>query len=191
MDNREKLELLRNTVLAAAQQAAEETEAQTKKMRDETVAAEKKRLEDEIAEIKSMSYDELRAKDEKELISKEAKMKKNLLVRREEYMTELFSELETKLSDFRKTEEYGDYISKAFSLAENEFGAAPDFAYCRKGERDFFEKRLPSTEIREDSSVTLGGVIFGKGNLLLDFSFDNRVAKEKSDFINGGKLRLE
>lgn len=41
MDNREKLELLRQTVLAAAQRSAEETEAETKKIIEDTVSAEK------------------------------------------------------------------------------------------------------------------------------------------------------
>lgn len=82
MDNREKLELLRQTVLAAAQRSAEETEAETKKIIEDTVSAEKKRLSDEIAEIKSMSYDELRSRDEKELVTKDAKLRKNILVKR-------------------------------------------------------------------------------------------------------------
>ena len=51
MDNREKLELLRQTVLAAAQRSAEETEAETKKIIEDTVSAEKKRLSDEIADV--------------------------------------------------------------------------------------------------------------------------------------------
>ena len=51
MDNREKLELLRQTVLAAAQRSAEETEAETKKIIEDTVSAENKRVSDEFAEI--------------------------------------------------------------------------------------------------------------------------------------------
>ena len=102
MDNREKLELLRQTVLAAAQRSAEETEAETKKIIEDTVSAEKKRLSDEISEIKSMSYDELRSRDEKELVTKDAKLRKNILVKREAYMRELFSELENRLAAFRR-----------------------------------------------------------------------------------------
>ena len=40
-------------------------------------------------------------------------------------------------------------------------------------------------------ALFIAWIIFGKGNLLLNLSFDNRVEKERTDFINGGKLRLE
>ena len=190
MDNREKLELLRQTVLAAAQRSAEETEAETKKIIEDTVSAEKKRLSDEISEIKSMSYDELRSRDEKELVTKDAKLRKNILVKREAYMRELFSELENRLAAFRKSDGYGEYLKKAYKAAVKEFGI-PDVAYCAKGEKELCKNILPELSFEEDSSVRLGGFIFGKGNLLLDFSFDNRVEKERTDFINGGKLRLE
>ena len=118
MDNREKLELLRQTVLAAAQRSAEETEAETKKIIEDTVSAEKKRLSDEISEIKSMSYDELRSRDEKELVTKDAKLRKNILVKREVYMRELFSELENRLAAFRKSDGYGEYLKKAYEAVE-------------------------------------------------------------------------
>ena len=179
MDNREKLELLRQTVLAAAQRSAEETEAETKKIIEDTVSAEKKRLSDE-----------LRSRDEKELVTKDAKLRKNILVKREAYMRELFSELENRLAAFRKSDGYGEYLKKAYEAAVKEFGI-PDVAYCAKGEKELCKNILPELSFEEDSSVRLGGVIFGKGNLLLNLSFDNRVEKERTDFINGGKLRLE
>lgn len=190
MDNREKLELLRNTVLAAAQRSAEETEAQTKKLIGDTVASEKKRLADEIAEIKTMSYDETRVRDEKDLIAKEAKLKKSFLVRREKYMNELFSDLEKELTEFRSTEKYGEYLKNAYESAVQEFGA-PDLAYCMKDEKELVASVFPSLSVEEDDSVKLGGIIFRKGNLLLDFSFNSRLEKERSDFINSGKLRSE
>ena len=190
MDNREKLELLRDTVLAAAQRSAEETEAQTKKLIGDTVASEKKRLADEIAEIKTISYDETRARDEKDLIAKEAKLKKSFLVRREKYMNELFSELEKKLTEFRSTEKYGEYLKNAYESAVKDFGA-PDIAYCMKDENELVASVFPSLSVEEDDSVKLGGIIFRKGNLLLDFSFNSRLEKERSDFINSGKLRSE
>ena len=190
MDNREKLELLRDTVLAAAQRSAEETEAQTKKLIGDTVASEKKRLANEIAEIKTISYDETRARDEKDLIAKEAKLKKSFLVRREKYMNELFSELEKKLTEFRSTEKYGEYLKNAYESAVKEFGV-PDLAYCMKDENELVASVFPSLSVEEDNSVKIGGIIFRKGNLLLDFSFNSRLEKERSDFINSGKLRSE
>lgn len=190
MDNREKLELLRETVLAAAQRSAEETEAETKRIIEDTVSSEKKRLSDEIAEIKSMSYDELRNRDEKELIAKDSKLKKNLLVRREEYMRELFAELESRLIGFCKTDGYEKYLKRAYSTAVDKFGK-PDIAYCAKGEKELCQAVISEIPFEEDSSLRLGGVIFGKANLLLDLSFDSRVEKEKEFFINGGNLRFE
>ena len=105
-------------------------------------------------------------------------------------MRGLFSELENRLVAFRKSDGYGEYLKKAYEAAVKEFGI-PDVAYCAKGEKELCKNILPELSFEEDSSVRLGGVIFGKGNLLLDLSFDNRVEKERTDFINGGKLRLE
>ena len=51
MDNREKLELLRDTVLAAAQRSAEETEAQTDKVVKSVASKKTEKVSADKAEV--------------------------------------------------------------------------------------------------------------------------------------------
>ncbi len=139
-------------------------------------------LEEEFSEIKAK---------ETSVLSKSAlDIKNNLLKKRKELVSDLFTTVYKQLLDFTLSEKYKDYLSNKLSAINEKEGVL----YIKKGEGKFYQNT--TYKIIEDNKIKLGGFIYRNEekrieyDLSLDNHYEDEIArfKDYSNFMLGDLL---
>lgn len=116
---------------------------------------------------------------------------KDILRYRDTLVQKLFSEVQDKLSEFRKSDEYRAFLEKSLECEEKSddmivYLMADDMKY-----KDFLTK-IADVEFRMDSSIKLGGlsVCYPDKSVIIDKTFDTLLSDEKRIFASGDTLVL-
>ena len=116
---------------------------------------------------------------------------KDILRYRDTLVQKLFSEVEDKLSEFRKTDDYKVFLQKSLETEEKSddmivYLMPDDMKY-----KDFLSETA-DVEFKTDSSIKLGGlsVCYPDKSVIVDKTFDTLLIDEKRNFASGDTLVL-
>lgn len=196
MDQQEKLLKFQKAVFAEIEQktATIRTDAEQNKVRtlEQTKEALLAKAEDELHEKTA----EIRQENRRETAKCSLEMKRALLKKRTELTEKIFAEVEDKLRDYCKTEEYRSELLKRIAA----FGAAhpttdpvlsvseDDMALAESLKEAFGRP----CELCADNAAALGGfIVFDRAqNLYYDETFAQKLADQKPYFIEHSGFTL-
>ena len=121
----------------------------------------------------------------------ELEAQKDVLRHRNSLIDKLFSEIEDKISEFRKTDDYFNLLVKSL---ESENMSDNAVVYLMPDDMKYVEKlsKLTKAEFKPDSSIRLGGlsVLYPDESVISDKTLDTLLKEEKKHFASSGKLML-
>ena len=116
---------------------------------------------------------------------------KEILRYRNSLVDKLFSEVEEKLSDFRKTDEYKVFLEKSL---ENEKKSDNMIVYLMSDDMKYKDllAKIADAEFKVDPSIKLGGIslCYPDEAVIVDKTFDTLLGDEKRIFASSGILML-
>lgn len=116
---------------------------------------------------------------------------KEILKYRNSLVDKLFSEVEDKLSEFRKTDEYKAFLEKSL---ENEKKSDDMIVYLMSDDMKYKDSlaKIADVEFKVDTSIKLGGlsVCYPDELIIIDKTFDTLISDEKRIFASSGILML-
>lgn len=187
-----KLDAFSETVLGEAKRKSDETDTATEAIRAEKT--EKKHnefLEDAYRMIQSAVNKVRRAESEK-VLRAENEMKKDILKCRESIIDSVFGEVEKRLSDYTKSDEYKTYFKNKLSEAISAVGEGKKTVFVT--ERDL-EAASECGEIVKAVSERgfIGGVriVNEDKGIIADYSFGEALAEARGDFLQKSGLSIE
>ena len=117
---------------------------------------------------------------------------KEILRYRNSLVDKLFSEVEDKLSKFRKTDEYKDFLEKSL---KNERKSDNMIVYLMSDDMKYKDtlSKIADVEFKVDTSIKHGGlsVCYPDELIIIDKTFDTLLSDEKRNFASEGILMLD
>lgn len=117
---------------------------------------------------------------------------KEILRYRNSLVDKLFSEVEDKLSKFRKTDEYKDFLEKSL---KNERKSDNMIVYLMSDDMKYKDtlSKIADVEFKVDASIKHGGlsVCYPDELIIIDKTFDTLLSDEKRNFASEGTLMLD
>lgn len=179
----------------------EESEVKRKKINEELEKYRTSELEKAKAEAGSR-YGEIIAEGEKEIEKQAAgglgkdkiKAKTELCGLRQSVLESVFSDVEKKLAEFKKTPDYENYLVSSVKNILKEIDGADVIIYLSPEDEKYSDKLLslsPSVISAEtDGKIKFGGVygISDEKHLRLDKTFDSSLLSERENFIENSGL---
>ena len=117
---------------------------------------------------------------------------KKVYRRRLDIENEVFDLCKSRLEEFTQSEKYFSKLKCSFERASKVLGNSFE-ALVRKEDIDRVEELrelFPSISISEDISIRFGGIIFRRGNVVLDDSFDCSLKKQRKFFLDKFSYKL-
>lgn len=146
----------------------------------------KKKAEADYNSKLQFESEEIVKNNNKKLSSDTVLLKQKLEKRRLELVASLFDDLKKKLYEYKQTTDYQDLLLKQIQQIE-QYSEGSDFViYIDKSDSDLLDKLSNKSKHKIEISPNnlLGGVrgIITKENILIDYSFSNKLMEEKSNF---------
>lgn len=146
----------------------------------------KKKAEADFNSKLQSESEEIMKNNNKKLSSDTVILKQKLEKRRLELIASLFDELKKKLIEYKKTSDYQDLLLKQIEQIE-QYSEGSDFViYIDNSDSDLLDKLSTKSKHKIEISPNnlLGGVrgIIKSENILLDYSFSNKLMEEKANF---------
>ena len=146
----------------------------------------KKKAEEDFNSKLQSESEEILKNNNKKLSSDTVMLKQKLEKKRLELVASLFDELKKKLMEYKKTSDYQDLLLKQIEQIA-QYSEGSDFViYINKSDSDLLDILSTKSKHRIEISPTnlLGGVrgIITNENVLLDYSFSNKLMEEKANF---------
>jgi len=117
---------------------------------------------------------------------------KEILRYRNSLVDKLFSEVEDKLSKFRKTDEYKDFLEKSL---KNERKSDNMIVYLMSDDMKYKDtlSKIADVEFKVDTSIKHGGlsICYPDELIIIDKTFDTLLSDEKRNFASEGILMLD
>ena len=186
MENNEKLDIFFRAAIEAASGKSEEIIEEQKKVYQESIASYEKMKQEELSTRVRIAENQVE-KEENRIVSEQLlELKKEYHSRQEERKAELFLLVENRLEEYRKTQEYKNFLLKKIEAAgryaeENELQVYIDPA-DRELQRELAAKA--GCEVLVSKEAFGGGIraVIRAGNLLIDESFGRKLTDEKAKF---------
>lgn len=138
-------------------------------------------------------------KDNEKILQAELEAKRKLFLKREELIKDIFSEAENRLGEFKKTEEYAQWFEKKAVYAIKNAGDGRKTVYASEADKELAEQLAALSECADCEWVYLPSNEFGggvrvkndEGGILIDYSFEELLSEQKSEFLKKSGLVIE
>ena len=196
----EKLAEFSAAVLADAQKQRAELEAENEKIKTNKInSVQDEYLGDAYEKIQA-GINEIKKADNEKVLNAQNTMRRELLMRREEIIGDVFGKAREKLKEFMLTDEYTDWLDKKLSDAEKITGNGKLRVYVRSDDEEkinYVIKNRAGTETeyitqKLDNADFMGGIKVEntENAILVDYSFEELLDAAKSDFLQKSGLRI-
>ncbi len=191
----EKLSVFEKTIMDDAKKEADEILAEFEAKKSKIASKIKLEAQKEANSVLGSEKEKLlRAENEK--ISEEAAVyKRELLNTRREIENKVFEEVEEKISEFRKSEKYFDFLKKAVADAAESVGEGEKIIYIDKKDAEFkpLLEEIFSYPVVIASAEIKGGARVSNTdkNIVCDNTVSDRLLEEKDAFLELSGLKIE
>lgn len=124
-----------------------------------------------------------------------SKLKKKMLLKRDEYVKLVFDEVKERLLEYVRGDEYHEFLRAKLTEIKSRFTFEhPRLLVCHDGmaHREEFLRLLPGCVVEESPDITIGGFILedeGKP-FVINESMDNTLEEQKTWFYSNSGLRI-
>lgn len=196
----EKLAEFSAAVLADAQKQRAELEAENEKIKTNKInSVQDEYLGDAYEKIQA-GINEIKKADNEKVLNAQNAMRRELLMRREEIIGDVFGKAREKLKEFMLTDEYIGWLDKKLSDAEKITGNGKLRVYVRSDDEEkinYVIKNRAGTETeyitqKLDNADFMGGIKVEntENAILVDYSFEELLDAAKLDFLQKSGLRI-
>lgn len=190
----QKLERFIETVRAEANARRDEILAETKAIMEEKIAQEREKIEREISAYLFEEQEKLDAKYKQTLSKVNFDGRRMLLIKREEVINSVFSEVRARLTEYTKTDDYKSYIVERIKAAKAAMGVDDVVITLRPADKaledDVKEAWGKGASVSYSPSIENGGAMIAseENQIVVDETFDKRLIDAQSDFVKTSGL---
>ena len=193
-DNNEKLERLRRQIQAAAESDAKRILDDADKYSDTLLADEKARLDEEYGRLTLSAASKYEADERRRVSQARYEADRKVLMHRNRLVGQLFDEIRSELEDFTSSRKYEEHLKRCADDAGKQAGdISRSVIRCGRRDEKLVRKLFPqAAEIRTDSSITLGGLMFGypEKGIFIDLTLDTAFENAREEFSSNAQMQL-
>ncbi|MDF2685213.1 MAG: hypothetical protein K0S55_394 [Clostridia bacterium] len=190
MEDMAKLNKFKEVVLEDAKQKRNAIEEATNKKKDVALEKAEENILEEAYKMIQNEVSEIKSDIGRELSLHNIESRKEVLAEREHYVEVVFSEVKKQLVKFTKTEQYVEYLKKAYLDAEKALGQITRI-YVSRPDMEIVKKFIKNTEVKQDLRIVVGGLIAENDGLIADYTFDKKIKGEREKFVNNTLLNID
>ena len=193
-DNNEKLERLRRQIQAAAENDAKRILDEADKYSDAVLAEEQARLEKEHGGLMLSASSKFEAEERKRVSQARYEADRKVLMHRNRLVGQLFDEIRSELESFTASKKYENYLKRCAEDAVKQTGDIKGAVIrCRRKDEKLVRGLFgAAAEIKTDSSINIGGLMFGfpgKG-IFIDLTLDTAFENSREEFSSNAQMQL-
>ncbi len=130
-----------------------------------------------------------------EFAKKEQDSKRELFIKRQEIVEEVFEKATKKLVDFTKTDEYKEYMIKSAKEIAQQFADNGCVVYVKADDMAFAQDIkgiISNCEIVADEKITIGGIkgYCEKLSVIADNTLDSKLSYQREWFVENSELKV-
>lgn len=195
MEINEKLDLFFRATIEAANGKSQEILEEQEKIYQESIAAYEKKKQEQFGTRVRVAENQVEREENRIVSEQILQLKKEYHDKQELWKEELFGLVTKRLEDYRKTEEYKAFLRQKIAAAEKYAGEDTMQIYLDTADANLREELADGAgcEILVSKEPFGGGIraVIRDRNLLMDESFDRKLAEEKEKFSFNGKHAAE
>ncbi|MCI8622539.1 MAG: hypothetical protein HFG26_02630 [Provencibacterium sp.] len=124
-----------------------------------------------------------------------ADLRRELLLKRDEYVGLIFDEVKSQLLAFAESEDYPAFLRRKFTEAAESYRLQKPVVSVRERDlkyADVFRSVVPDAEVKASASILLGGFTAEKHGkaFILNETLDNILAEQREWFYSHSGLRI-
>lgn len=193
MNENQKLSQFMDAIHQEAEKRQNKINQETEAFKKAELAKIKQQARAEVDEIIRKRTEEIMIESGKAISAHRQENIKRLLLRRNEIMSDIFSEVEDRVLIFAATEGYLKKVEQDIESVRDRLDGAIT-VLIKKADRSesLCKKLITQAKIEYDSSIRLGGIIIvlEDKRKRLDFTFDSLLEEEKEKFREIDELKI-
>lgn len=188
----EKLNNFNAKILSDAQKRRAELEMENQNIKKKKIDKAQDEFLNNAYHIIQASIGSIKKSDNEKILTAEVNAKRELLLKREEMINNIFERVNARLADFMTGDEYKQWLGKKVEKAYSQAGNGEKTIYARAEDLAYVEEFVKKLDDKEGITVLTAGdkELFGGiklknnvKNILIDYSFDDMTAAAKSEFL--------
>ncbi len=189
----ERLTAFLKTVTDFADAQCSDLEYKAQSFKDKNIVAYEKKAEQNSREYIDYEIGRIKTAVNKTISDYEAEKKSALISLRNQITEDVFNKVKEKITEFKSSADYKPFLLKSAESLKNEIGddmviliSIDDMKYA-----DMLSNAT-QCKVKEDSTIRLGGLraISSDETIMIDDTFENRLAAEHQDFIRKSNLKI-
>ena len=197
----EKLTEFSATVIAEAQKKRAEIEAENNRIKTKKTEYAQDKYLAKAYNIIQNGIVEIKKADNEMVLNAENNSRRELLLKREKIIDDVFKKAQTRLKEFSDTDEYITWLEKKLLSALETAGEGHIVVYVRKADVEQIKAIISKISVNNsDISVDidekmddLAGIKLKNTtkNIFIDYSFAELLSSVKNDFLQKSGLRID
>lgn len=197
----EKLTEFSATVIAEAQKKRAEIEAENNRIKTKKTEYAQDKYLAKAYNIIQNGIVEIKKADNEMVLNAENNSRRELLLKREKIIDDVFKKAQTRLKEFSDTDEYITWLEKKLLSALETAGEGHIVVYVRKADIEQIKAIISKISVNNsDISVDidekmddLAGIKLKNTtkNIFIDYSFAELLSSVKNDFLQKSGLRID
>lgn len=197
----EKLAEFSAAVLAEAQRKRAELEAENEEIKSRKIDSVQDEYLNKAYGIIQSGISEIRKADNERVLSAQNASRRELLLKRESIIDEVFNKAAEKLRAFTQTEAYTEWLEKKLIQSVRLAGKGDKVVYARQEDAAAVTEAIAKIPAengsiafeKSENSVLWGGIKLKNtvSNILIDYSFEELLASARADFLQKSGLRID
>jgi vacuolar-type H+-ATPase subunit E/Vma4 len=195
LSNQEKLLELNKSIQRELKQQIEQVDRDIEQYREDRLQVVEDEVVSDCYRYIQKSTAKIRLEYTTERSHAVAELRRNLLLKRDEYVELIFSEVKKQLLRFTESEEYPDFLRRRFMAAVSDYRLQkPLVSVCERDLKyaDIFCRILPDTQVEASPAISIGGFTAAKSGqaFILNETLDNTLSEQREWFYSHCGLRI-
>jgi len=188
----DKLAAFSSIVLNMANRQRDELNEQTQNEIDESVEKAEKEFKSSIKHEMEREVQKHEMENREKVLKLEAELKRKLLLKRENIIDEIFGEIQMKIDEFMKSEEYGGWLERKVRESISEIGGGDIIIRIMKKDEKYADvlRDISGCSVELVGDKFTGGIKVYSGNKFIDYSLKTIIADERAEFLQNTDLSV-
>jgi len=181
MDNNNKLDKLKESIIDDANEKGVEIDEKTDSKKIQALEKAEENILEEAYQLIQNEVSDIKSEIGREISLLTMESRKEVLAEREYYVENVFSEVKKQLNKYIKSEEYVQYLKKCYQDGLKTLGKITRICVSRP-DVELVRKFVDNVEVKQDLRIVVGGLIAENDGLIADYTFDKKLRAEREKF---------
>lgn len=169
-------------------------EVQTNEFTESQIALAKEELKKNLQRNKVYKLNKMHSETNIKISNEVSKMRKELIISRENMMLDVFKEVKEKIINFTKSDKYLDFLLNSTKKASEVIKGANIVIQLKEDDMKFSDEIKKAMGVNcsfeIDKSNYLGGLKISSENMIIDDTFENRLSEQDEWFMMNSGLSI-